>query len=187
MAQLISETHYFGLTSVARIYDRNLLWNCEEHQSIRLLLHWVPAFPMKFSTTGNLYWLKSWLWLAAVACVVHWPISNALLNDIWLTRFTRMYNWNYWHKHRVLGRLAQMVKASTKTTNYKPLSRWYEFDSRQGQFVCLGMFVNGLAVICRSGWFHSVSCLSRGRTHVLAFLHLNSRRHCCILGKKGFG
>ena len=42
--------------------------------------------------------LKSWLWLAAVACVVRWPISNALLNDIWLTRFTRMCNQNYWHK-----------------------------------------------------------------------------------------
>ena len=33
----------------------------------------------KFSTTGNLYSLKSWLWLAAVACVVRWPISNAFL------------------------------------------------------------------------------------------------------------
>ena len=40
----------------------------------------------------NLYSLKSSLWLAAVACVVRWPVSNALLNDIWLTRFTRMYN-----------------------------------------------------------------------------------------------
>ena len=40
------------------------------------------------------------------------------------------------------------------------------------QVVCLDMFVNGLAVICRSGWFHRASCLSRGRTHVLAFLHL---------------
>ena len=41
------------------------------------------------------------------------------------------------------------------------------------------MFVNGLAVTSRSGWFHSASCLSRGRTHVLAFLHLNSPRHSC--------
>ena len=53
----------------------------------------------KCSTTGNLYSLKSWLWLAAVACVARWPISNALLNDIWLTCFTRMCNFNYWHKH----------------------------------------------------------------------------------------
>ena len=54
----------------------------------------------KFSTNGNLYSLKSWLWLAAVACVVRWPaavacvvrwpISNALLNHIWFTRITRM-------------------------------------------------------------------------------------------------
>ena len=58
------------------------------------------GFHWKFSTTGNLYSLKSWLWLAVVACVVRWPISNALLNDIWLACFTRMYNWNYWHKHR---------------------------------------------------------------------------------------
>ena len=56
----------------------------------------------KFSTTGNLYSLKFWLWFAAIVCVVSWPISNALLNDIWLTCFTRMCNWNYWHKHRVL-------------------------------------------------------------------------------------
>ena len=41
----------------------------------------------KFSATGNRYSLKSWLWLAAIACVVCWPISNALLNDIWLTHF----------------------------------------------------------------------------------------------------
>ena len=46
----------------------------------------------KFSTNGNLYSLKFWLWLAAVACVLRWQISNALLNDIWLTRFTRMCN-----------------------------------------------------------------------------------------------
>ena len=52
----------------------------------------------KFSTTGNLYSLKSWLWLGVVACVVRWPISNAL--DIWLVCFTRMCNWNYGHKHR---------------------------------------------------------------------------------------
>ena len=54
----------------------------------------------KFSTTGNLYSLKTWLWLAVVACVVHWPISNVLLNDIWLACFTRMCNWNNWHKLR---------------------------------------------------------------------------------------
>ena len=53
----------------------------------------------KFSTTENLYSLKSRLWLAVVACVVRWPISDALLSDIWLACFTRMYNWNYWHKH----------------------------------------------------------------------------------------
>ena len=138
----------------------------------------------KFSTTGNLYSLKSWLWLAAVACVVRWPISNALLNDIWLTRFTQMCNWNYWHKPCTVTKLAyrpaQKVKASAKTTSCKPLSRGYEFDSSQGKFVCLDMFVNGLAVTCRSGWFHSASYLSRGRTHVLAFLHPNSPRHCCI-------
>ena len=51
----------------------------------------------KFSTTGNLYSLKPWLWLAAVACVVSLPISNALLNDIWLTCFTRM--WAEIHKY----------------------------------------------------------------------------------------
>ena len=54
----------------------------------------------KLSTTRNLYSLKSWLWLVVVARVVRWPISNALLNDIWLACFTRMCNWNYWHKHR---------------------------------------------------------------------------------------
>ena len=52
-----------------------------------------------FSTTGNLYSLKSCLWLAVVACVMRWPINNALLNDIWLACFARMHNWNYWHKH----------------------------------------------------------------------------------------
>ena len=134
----------------------------------------------KFSTTGNLYSLKSWLWLAAVACVVHWPISNALLNDIWLTRFTRMYNWNCCAVVKLACRLAEMVKAFAKATNCKPLSRRYEFDSSQGQFVFLDIFINGLAVTCRSGWFHSASCLSRGRTYVLAFLHLNRPRHCCI-------
>ena len=54
-----------------------------------------------------------------------------------------------------------------KTTSCKQLSRRCEFDSSQSQFVCLDMFVNGLAVLCRSGWFHSASCLSRGRTQVL--------------------
>ena len=53
------------------------------------------------NTTENLS-LKSWLWLAVVACVVRWPISNSLLIDIWLTYFTRMCNWNYWHNHRAL-------------------------------------------------------------------------------------
>ena len=75
------------------------------------------------------------------------------------------------------GRLTQMVKSSAKTTSCKPLSRRYEFDSSQGQFVCLDMFVNGLTVTCRSGWFHSAPWLSRGRTQGLAFLHLNSPRH----------
>ena len=78
------------------------------------------------------------------------------------------------------GRLAQMVKAFAKIMCCKSLSLRYEFDSSQGQFVCLDMFVNGLAIICLSGWFHSSSCLSRGRTHVLASLHLNSPRRCCI-------
>ena len=36
----------------------------------------------KFNATGYLYSLKSWPWLAAVACIV--------------------CNWNYWYKHRVL-------------------------------------------------------------------------------------
>ena len=125
--------------SVGRIYDRNLLWNCEEHRSLRMLLHWIPVFLWKFSTTGNLYPLKSWLWLAAVAFVVRWPISNALLNDIWLTRFKWMCNWNYWHNPWTvikLGcRLAQKVKASAKTTSCKPMPRRYEFDYSQGQFV----------------------------------------------------
>ena len=88
---------------------------------------------------------------------------------------------------KLAGRLAQMVKASAKTTSCKPLSRRYEFNSSQGQFVCLDMLVNGLAVTCRSGWFHSASCLSRGRTHALALLHLNSSRHCCIYGKRALG
>ena len=84
----------------------------------------------KVSATGYLYFLKSWLWLAAVACVVCWPISNALLNDIWLTRFTRMCNWILLTQTPctvLAGRVAQMVKASAKTTNCKPLSRRYEF------------------------------------------------------------
>ena len=54
------------------------------------------------------------------------------------------------------------LKASAKTTSCKPLSRRYEFDSSQCQYVCLDIFVNGLAVTCRSGWFHTASCLSRG-------------------------
>ena len=49
------------------------------------------------------------------------------------------------------------------------------------------MFVNGLAVTYRSGWFRSASCLSRGRTHVLAFLHLNSTRNSCIYGRRALG
>ena len=52
---------------------------------------------------------------------------------------------------KLAGRLAQMVKASAKTTSCKPLSRRYEFDSSKGQFVYLDMFVKGLAVTCRSG------------------------------------
>ena len=123
----------------------------------------------KFSTTGNLYTLKSWLWLAAVACVVRWSISNALLNDIWLTCSTWMCNWNYWHKH-LKWRLLKPRAANHCPCDY----------SSQGQFVRLDMFVNGLAVTCRSGLFHSALCLSRGRAHVLAFLHLNNSRHCCI-------
>ena len=63
----------------------------------------------KFSTTGNLYSLKSRLWLAVVACVVRWPISNALLNYIWLACFTRTCNWNYWHKHRGLWSTRSLV------------------------------------------------------------------------------
>ena len=59
-------------------------------------------FLWNFSTTKNLYSLKFWMWLATIACVVRWPICNALLNDLWLTRFTRMCNWNYWHKHHAL-------------------------------------------------------------------------------------
>ena len=46
---------------------------------------------------------------------------------------------------KLAGRLAQIVKASAKTTSCKPLSRQYEFDSSQGQFVCLDMFVNAVA------------------------------------------
>ena len=119
----------------------------------------------KFSTTGNLYSLKSWLWLAAIACVVRWPISNVLLKDCIIEKTCTVV--------KLAGRLALMVKASAKTTSCKPLFRWYEFHSSQDQFVCLDMFVNGLAVTCWSGW-------SRGGKHVLAFLHLNSPRHCCI-------
>ena len=84
----------FGSTTVGRIYDRNLLWNCEEHQRLRISFIGFQRSLWKFSTTGNLYSLKSWLWLAVVACVVRWPISNALLNDIWIACFTRMYIWN---------------------------------------------------------------------------------------------
>ena len=79
-----------------------------------------------------------------------------------------------------------MVMASAKTTSCKPLSRRYEFDSSQGQFVCLDMFVNGLAVTCRSGWFHS-ACLSRGRTHVLAFPPPQQPSSLLHLVKKALG
>ena len=71
-----------------------------------MLLNWIPAVPienlaqMETFIHWNIDWfwfnfamlkskyvwepvkLKHWLWLAAVACVVRWPISNALLNDI---------------------------------------------------------------------------------------------------------
>ena len=47
MEDYFCRSYYFGSTTVGRIYDRNLLWNCEEHQSLRMLLHWIPAFPMK--------------------------------------------------------------------------------------------------------------------------------------------
>ena len=60
------------------------------------------------STTENLYSLKSWMW-CTLACVVHWAISNALLNYSWLTCFTRMCNWNYWHKHHALW-FSEVVK-----------------------------------------------------------------------------
>ena len=76
---------------------------------------------------------------------------------------------------KLAGQLAQMVKASAKSTSCKPLSS-------QDQFVCLDKFVNGLAVTCQSEWFNSASCLSRGRIGVLAFLHLESLCHRCILG-----
>ena len=64
---------------------------------------------------------------------------------------------------KLAGRLAQLAKASAKTTRCKPLSRRYEFDSSKGQFVCLDMFVNGLAGICWSGGFKvHRSCLEDG-------------------------
>ena len=49
---------------------------------------------------------------------------------------------------KLAGRLAQMGKASAKATSCKPLPMRYEFDTSQGQFVCLDMFVNTLAVTC---------------------------------------
>ena len=91
----------------------------------------------KCSTTGNLYSLKSWLWLAAVACVVHWPVSNALLIVISLTCFLECEietsDTTPCTVVKPAGRLAQMVKASAKTTSCKPLSRRYEFDSSQSR------------------------------------------------------
>ena len=41
------EAAHFGSTTIGRIYDRNLHWTCEEHQSLRMLLHWIPVCPTK--------------------------------------------------------------------------------------------------------------------------------------------
>ena len=114
----------------ARMYDRNLLWNCKENQSLRMLLDWIPAFPMKIQHKWKPYSLKSWLWLAAVACVVRWSVSNALLNDIWLTRFTRMCGQRHvnrspidhpykCHENTNHSRVPQLSKAPIPTSKWK--------------------------------------------------------------------
>ena len=58
---------------------------------------------------------------------------------------------------KLAGRLAQMVKASAKTASCKPLSRRYEFESSQGQFVCLDMFVNACLEDGHMYWLSSTS------------------------------
>ena len=56
------------------------------------------SFPYwSFNTAENLYSLKSWMWLATVACVC---VEQSVMLFSMISCFTRMCNWNYWHKHR---------------------------------------------------------------------------------------
>ena len=68
---------------------------------------------------------------------------------------------------KLFGRLAQMVKAYAKTTSCKPLSRRYEFNSSQGQFVCLDMFVK-LLPAGQGGFTVHRACLEDGHMYWLS-------------------
>ena len=77
-------------------------------------------------------------------------------------------------------RRACACAVSPEPSHTKYGSRWWTQGDTSSTPARVNLSVNGLAVTCQSGWFHSASCLSRGRTHELTFLHLNSPRHCCI-------
>ena len=110
----------------------------------------------KFSITGNLYSLKSWLWLAVVACVVRWPISNALLSDIWLACFTRMYNWNYWHKHR--GFIVNLILGHFDLSQLAPF-HWSIRSLVSSHLYCTQ--VNSILSIFRTFFVYQLSVISR--------------------------
>ena len=110
----------------------------------------------KFSTTGNLYSLKSWLWLAVVVCVVRWPISNALLNDIWLVLFTRMCNWNYGHKHR--GFMVNSILGHFDLSQLAPFY-WSVRSLVNSQLYCSQ--VNSILGIFRTFFVYKLRVISR--------------------------
>ena len=94
-AKLINSVGFYG----------NIVLNCFSSTTVGRIyrfffetanFEWLfPGFQhslWKCSSTENLYSLKSWMWSAVIVCAVRWPISNALLNDIWLTCS------NYWFR-----------------------------------------------------------------------------------------
>ena len=65
------------------------------------------------------------------------------------------------------------VSATLNIECCKPLSTWVRLHPGS---MCLDMFVNDLAVTCRSMWFHRALCLFIGRTHALASLVIVTSR-----------
>ena len=69
---------------------------------------------------------------------------------------------------KLAGRLAQMVKASAKTTSCKPLSGRYEFDSSQGQFVWAYLLMVWLLPAGQGGFTVHRVCLEDGHIYWLS-------------------